>query len=160
MYSERQIKLWFKKIRNDSYSDLCLSSKVHIELMGFTGYSSPFTGDVYINLDKINNSNYTKDGMVGLIAHELAHQVSYRKRSFIGKWIFLWNYYFSLKKRCEVEKEADEITIQRGYGKELISEITSEYEYYSDDREMLKFIKKVYSTPNDIKRLIRKYSKK
>jgi len=98
--------------------------------------------------------------MVGLIAHELAHQVSYRKRSFIGKWIFLWNYYFSLKKRCEVEKEADEITIQRGYGKELISEITSEYEYYSDDREMLKFIKKVYSTPNDIKRLIRKYSKK
>ncbi len=159
MYSEKQIKLWFEEVRNRSYSDLCLSSNVFMSDMKLIGYSSPFNGNVYINLKFINKNNLSKKAVIGLIAHELAHQIFYRKRSFFSKFFFLWNYWLSVNKRREVEKKADEIAVQRGYGKELIIEIKSEYRCYSNNKKTLEFIKKVYSNPKDIKKLMKKYSK-
>jgi hypothetical protein len=157
MHSEKQIELWFKGVRDDSYSDLCSSSKVIIRDMGLMGYSSPFDGNVYINLNSLNRNKIPKKAVIGTLAHELAHQVSYRRRSFFSNLFLLWNYWLSEKKRSRVEMEADEIAVQRGYGKELLIEIESEYRCFSDDKKMLEFIKRVYPTPDDIKRLIKKY---
>lgn len=159
MYSENEIQCWFEEIRDKSYSDLCLSSKVFMKDMEVTGYSSPFNGNVYINLSLINKHKLNKDAVFGVLAHELAHQVSYRKRSFFSKWFFLWNYYLSLKKRSEVEKEADEITVQRGYGKELLEERKSQNKRYSDDKEKLKLVKKVYLSKEEVEELLKNISK-
>ena len=160
MYSKNDIEKIFLNIRNKSYNDLNPPSKLRIKKMGFSGYSSPFTGDVYINLDVINDNNYLKDAIIGTIAHELAHQVSYRRRSFFGKVIFLWNYYLSLKKRRIVENEADRITIERGYGRELIAETKTTYRRFAKDKEMLSFIKKAYMSPKDIQEYIKKFQRK
>ena len=156
MYSKNDIEKIFLQVRNKSYNDLNSLSKLRIEKMGFSGYSSPFTGDVYINLDVINDNVYSKDAIIGTVAHELAHQVSYRRRSFFGKVIFLWNYYLSLKKRRIVEDEADRIAIERGYGRELIVETKTTYRRFAKDKKMLIFIKKAYMSPNEIKQLIEK----
>lgn len=158
MYSEKQIKSLFEKIRNDSYSD-CLSSQIVIEEMGFVGYSSPFTGNVSINLNRINTHKYPKKAIVGIIAHELAHQVSYRKRSFASRWLFLWNYYFSEKKRNKIEMEADEIAVMRGYGEDILFDTEFSYTYLINDKKLFEFIKRVYPSPQDIRNLIKKCSK-
>lgn len=159
MYSEKQIKILFEEIKNNSYSDLCSSSKVFIKDVKLTGYSSPFNGNVYVNLRFINKNKLPKKAVIGLLAHELSHQISYRKRSFFSKWFFLWNYWFSEKKRIDVEKEADEKTVQRGYGKELLAERESDEMCYSNDEDTLDVIKRIYLRPKDIKKLIKKYSK-
>lgn len=160
MYSEKQIKTWFETVKNNSYTDL--SIKVVIKDLKFkmTGYSSPFNGNVYIGLSLINKQNLSKESIIGILAHELSHQVSYKKRSFFPNIFFLWNYWFSVNKRREVEREADEITVQRGYGKELLAERESEDKYYCNDKKTLELLKKVYLGPNAIRKLIKKYSKK
>jgi hypothetical protein len=159
MHSERQIRLWFEEIRDNSYSDLCLSSKVHIKDMFLSGYSSPFNGNVYINLSFVNRYKLSKEDVIGILAHELAHQVSYRTRSFYPKILFLWNYWLSEKKRSEVEKEADEITVQRGYGKELLAERESEDRRHANNKKRLASIRRLYLGPDDIKKIMKRYHK-
>lgn len=157
MYSQKDIEKLFLKIRNKSYSDYCLSSNVHIKAMALLGYSSPFTGDMYINLDKINDKNMSKNQVIHTIAHELAHQVSYRTRSFFENVFFLWNYWLSKKKRRRVEIEAYKITIERGYDKELLAERKETFKRYANNKEKIAFEKEVYLSIDEVKALLKEY---
>ena len=144
----------FLTVKNDAYRDYCQSSQVRFKTMNTTGYSSPFTGNVYLNLDIINRNHVSKKAVLGYIAHELAHQVSYRKRSFFARWFFLWNINLSWKKRRIVETEADKITIERGYGKELLAERKTSLKRWSKNKTRLHQKTKVYLSPQEIQRLL------
>jgi len=159
MHLEGQVRQWFEEIRNNAYPDI--SSKLIFKHLKFsmTGYSSPFNGNVYLNLDLINIHESPKEAVIGIIAHELAHQVSYKKRTFISEIGLIWNYWLSVKKRRAVELETDEIAVQRGFGKELLADRESEDKYYSNDKKTLEIIRNVYLGPAEIKKLIKKYSR-
>jgi hypothetical protein len=73
--------------------------------------------------------------------------------------LFLWNYWLSEKKRSEVEKEADEITVQRGYGKELLAERESEDRRHANNKKRLASIRRLYLGPDDIKKIMKRYHK-
>ena len=90
--------------------------------------------------------------MRGLLAHELAHQVSYKRRSFIGRMIFIRNYPFSTTGRKRVEGEADEIVIERGYGRELVQERI--YQFRIDHKIRLEIEKKVHLSPKFLEGVI------
>lgn len=94
-FSENEIRQMFKKIREESYKDIFSKTKLIFKDIKVFGYSSPFSLNIFINIGEINKYNWPKDAVRGLLAHELAHQVSYKRRSFIGRMIFIWNYPFS-----------------------------------------------------------------
>lgn len=160
VYTQKQITALFNKIKYKSYSDLCLSSKIYIkdismDELEITGYSSPYNGNVYINLNLINKYKLSKNAVIGILAHELGHQVLYRKRSFFKKWLYLRNYFSSIEKRILIEKEADTIAVQRGYGKELIAERESQDIRYANNKERLRLVKKTNLSIKQIKILLK-----
>lgn len=67
--------------------------------------------------------------------------------------LFIWNYPFSISGRSKVEKEADEIAIERGYGRELIQERI--YQFRIDDKKRLEKEKKVYLSVEALNDLIK-----
>ena len=71
------------------------------------GMSSPFSLNLFININKINKYQWPKEAVIGLFADELSHMVSYERRSFFGRMLFTWNYPFSVAKKQKVEHEAD-----------------------------------------------------
>ena len=154
MYIKKNIEDLFIKIRNNSYSDLCLSSKIFFKDMKIIGISSPFSGNIYINLSLLNEHKWSKKAIIGILAHEISHQVSYRKRPFLKKWLFLWNYYLSMQKRKRVEKEADLIAIRRGYGKEIFEERKLQEKYFFAHKETLGLLNKFYLSSKEIKKLL------
>jgi len=155
MHTEKRVRALFRKIKVDSFSDFCKDSDLVIEEMGFLGYSSPFTGNVSINLKKINEYKLSRPVLIGILAHELGHQISYRKRFFFSRWLFLWNYYLYIPKRRKIEYEADSFAVQRGYGKEIMALTLSDRKIFSG--KLLEFIEKAYPSPDDIRGLIKKY---
>ena len=62
---------------------------------------------------------------------------------------------FSVSGKSRVENEADEIVIERGYGRELIQERT--YQFRIDDKRRLEKEKKVYLSPGALKDLVELY---
>ncbi len=154
MYTQKDIENLFNEIKNNSYLDLCLYSRIFFKDIKIFGISSPFRGNVYINLSLLNKQSWSKRAIIGLLAHEISHQVSYRKRSFLKKWLFLWNYYLSIKKRKEVEKEADMIAMQRGYGKEIFEERKLQEKYFLNNKEKLGLRNKFYLSSKEIKKLL------
>ncbi|MBS3139101.1 hypothetical protein J4207_05335 [Candidatus Woesearchaeota archaeon] len=154
MYTQKDIESLFNELKNNSYSDLCLSSKIFFKDMKIIGISSPFSGNVYINLSLLNKQNWSRKAIIGILAHEISHQVSYRKRSFLKKWSFLWNYYLSIKKRKEVEKEADMIAMRRGYGKEIFEERKLQEKYFLNNKEKLGLLNKFYLSSKEVKKLL------
>ncbi len=141
-YSETDIEMMYEEIRTASYPDIFSKTKLIFKDIGVFGYASPFSLHVFINIDEVNKYDWPKDAVRGLLAHELAHQVSYKRRSFIGRMYFIRSYPFSLSRRQAVEREADEIAIEKGYGKDLVQERV--YQFRIDDEKRLAGEKKVY----------------
>jgi len=63
----------------------------------------------------------------GLFAHELSHIQRHKDRSFFQKISFIINYLLSKKSRREEEREADKLTIKKGYGNELYALMKKAY---------------------------------
>jgi len=107
----------------------------------------------WLNLrDKINRYGWPEDAVRGLFAHELAHQVSYKRRSYIGGMLFVWNYPFSNSGKMNVEREADEIAIERGYGEDLIQ--ARIYQLRIKDKKRLEVVKKAYLSPETLANMV------
>ena len=155
MYTKYEIEKLFSKIMDKSYKELSSSTKIYTNVKWTIGYSSPFNGNVYVDLSSINEHSFSKESVIGLLAHELAHQTSYRRRNFFKKWFFLWNYYFSINKRRAIEREADLIAIRRGYGKEILAERKAQTKRLSNDNMKLKVLKKVYLSSKEIEELLK-----
>jgi hypothetical protein len=63
----------------------------------------------------------TKKELRGLIPHELSHMSNYQKNKWIGFCFDLLKYICNRKYTIENEKNADLLTIKKGYGKELVA---------------------------------------
>ncbi|MFQ5870209.1 MAG: hypothetical protein ACE5JC_09935 [Candidatus Zixiibacteriota bacterium] len=151
IYTEDDLRKIYNEITSASFADVSHETQLIFKDFGDVGMSTPFK-KVYININEINKYNWPEDVVRGVFAHELAHQVSYKRRSFIGRFLFLWNYLFSKSRKRRVEKEADEIAIERGYGKEIVQGRI--YQFNFGDRKRAEKEKKVYLSVGDLEKLI------
>ncbi|MEM7184212.1 MAG: hypothetical protein AAF518_25155 [Spirochaetota bacterium] len=153
-----ELKQLFYKIRDTSFSDYAPHTKLIIKDLGETvgAISSPFADTIHINLELFRKHKQSKEEFIGLFAHELAHKVSYKKRSLWQRIALLWNYPFSLEKQKCVEQEADQIAIERGYAKELLLERKKQYQRFEKFANRMKQIKACYLTPEEIEATLEK----
>lgn len=115
------------------------------------GMSTPFK-KVYSNINELNEYRWPDDVVRGALAHEFAHQVSYQRRSFLGRFWFLRNYLFSTSGRRRVEREADEIAIERGYGTEIVQ--VRIYQFHFGDKRRPEIEKKIYRPVEALEKLV------
>ena len=111
-------------------------------------WSSPITGDIYYNEEQIRKFKFSEDALKGVFAHELSHQVAYKNMNFVSRILFKLRYKnFNYKKK--IEREADTITVKRGFGKELIR-LYEETEKKFDKKRALK-IKRTHLRVEEIR---------
>jgi len=151
-YSKADIEQIYNELRQSSFDDISEKSRLVFKKMKIFGMSSPVSLRIYINIDKINKYQWPEDAVTGLLAHELSHMVSYQRRSRLGGMFYLWNYSFSIAREKKVEREADEIAIERGYGKELVQERI--YQFKGEDTRNIKKQNKIYYHPEDLEGMI------
>lgn len=63
---------------------------------------------------------FSKDALVGCIAHELAHIVKSVKMNRATWFLHLWRYTIDSNYEDKDEYETDKLTIERGFGKQLL----------------------------------------
>ncbi len=154
-YTKKDLKKMYNDIKAKSFVDT--PKKSHLifkDLSPAFGMAHPFSLNLIIDIDGINKHQWPKEAVIGLFAHELSHMVSYEQRGFFGRMLFTWNYPFSVAKRQEVEHEADQIAIDRGYGSELIQERI--YQFRIDDKDHLMKQKEVYYWPETLEEIVSK----
>ncbi|MFQ5961739.1 MAG: hypothetical protein ACE5MG_10100 [Candidatus Methylomirabilales bacterium] len=145
----------YAEIKSATFEDISTKTKLIITDFSDVGMSTPFK-KVYINLNELNKYRWPEDVVRGAIAHELAHQVSYQRRSFLGRFWFLRNYLFSPSGRRRVEREADEIAIRRGYGREIVQ--VRIYQFHYGDKKRAEVEKKIYLPVEALEELIEEES--
>ncbi len=96
-YSEENLRRIYEEVKEESFRDIFTGTELIFKDVGVFGYSSPFVLNIFINIDEINKFDWPEDAVRGLFAHELAHMVSYKRRSFLRRVLFVWNYPFSLR---------------------------------------------------------------
>ena len=129
--SKGEIQELFDSIQSDAFPEV--QSKLCYYNKKFTGWSSPYTGNISFNYELLNQ-RITLDAVKGVIAHELAHQITYQQESFFKKWFVMLTYRFISSSRTFAEHDADRITIDRGYGKELLANRIETTERITDDK--------------------------
>ncbi len=103
-------------------------------------------------------SNVPREAQIGVIAHELAHTVQYESYNFIGI-IQLGLMYLDEESKSIFERETDERTISRGFGKNL--KAWAQYSMYDSPKatqEYKDFKKRVYMSPQEIETEMERYS--
>lgn len=74
-----------------------------------------------------------KEALIGVLAHELAHQADYARMSFLQRLVFMARYRSSHEFKRQAERRADKIAIAQGYGKALLA-LHHEFERASPGR--------------------------
>lgn len=93
------------------------------------------------------------DAQVAVIAHELAHVMDFKRRSFFG--MALWGVrYLFVKQRARIEKRADELVIRRGLGTQLYLWADFVLHYSTVRKHYLKIKQTRYLLPDEIKKYI------
>lgn len=154
MFLKSDIEKIFEEIKISTFQFCCKNARLYFLNFNYTGYSCPFTGNIFLNLTKINKNNLSQTELKGIIAHEFGHQVSYKKRKFFDKWFWLWNYNLSKKKRREIEIEADEIAVEYGFGEYLFAERKTHLLRYSSKKR--KKLSQIYLNAEEIQKIIEK----
>lgn len=142
----------FMEVRNKGFPEI-ISKFISTEKFHFA-HASAVTGNIHYNPKNILSMKFSEKAVKGVIAHELAHQVDFRRKSFFGK---IW-----LNYRCKdeayrrlIEREADKITVQRGFGKELLEAMKLTKKKFPKDR--WKRYESAHLSIKEVKDLIKKY---
>jgi len=101
---------------------------------------------------------YSKSSLDALFVHELAHLNLIINRTFIDKIKFAFIWLFTKKGKEDFEKDADILTVKKGYRKERIKLIEESKKTYT--KQQLKKMRKGYLTPKQIKYYMKKFGKK
>jgi len=91
---------------------------------------------------------------VGGVAHELSHIEMFKKWGLLKTILFTSLQYFSDNYRKRIERGADLLAIEKGYGKEL--HISRKNFLLKTTKEVKETIKKYYLSLNEIKRYTKK----
>ena len=152
IYTTHDLNAIFNELTEQSFTNISETTELVFKKMESIGYASPFSLELYIDIDRINEYQWPKEAVIGLFAHELGHIASYQRRSFLSRMLFIWNYYLSDAARREVEREADMIAIENGYGKELVLTRSLAIRDYDDKR--VSKMKDVYYWPEELEEII------
>jgi len=152
IYTSHDLNAVFNELTEQSFADIRDTTELVFKNMESLGYASPFSLDLYIDIDRINEYQWPKEAVIGLFAHELGHIASYQRRSLFNRMLFIWNYYLSDAARREVEREADMIAIEVGYGKELV--LTRSLAIRDYDEKRVRKMRDVYFWPDELEGII------
>jgi hypothetical protein len=100
---------------------------------------------------------YSKSSLNALLVHELAHIYLIVNRGFWEKIKFAFAWAFTKKGKENFEREADILTVKKGYGKSRITLLEESKKTYT--KQQLKKMRKGYLTPKQIKYHIKKFKK-
>jgi len=115
-------------------------------------WSSPIIGNIYYNKTQFEKTNFSNSALKGVLAHELSHQINYKKIGLIRRLLFKIRYKnFEFRKKAE--READKITIERGFGKNLIQLLEESEKKF--EKERFSKIKKTHLSIKEIKELMK-----
>jgi len=101
---------------------------------------------------------YSKPSLDALFVHELAHIDLIVNMNFIDKIKFAFRWLFTKKGKEYFERDADILTVKKGYGKERLKSIEESKKNYT--KQQLKKMRKGYLTPKQIKYYMKKFGKK
>lgn len=141
----------FDKVRK-SYPEI--NSKLKKHKKNSFMISDPFSGNIFYNEEQLERHNFSEKALTGAIAHEFGHQIDYKRINIIQKVAFVIKYKKDMNIRKQTEQKADKITIQRGYGNELI-QLLKESEQKFEKQRWLK-LKKTHLSIKEIKKLMKK----
>ncbi len=119
-----------------------------------------FSKNIYYNPNLINKIDFSKKAIIGIIAHEFSHKIDYRL-GIKAIYILLTNWFlykpYSKYKRW-LERGADIITVERGFGKELL--IAMKETRRGFDKERYAKYKHAHLSLNEVRNLIKKINSK
>ena len=117
---------------------------------------------IYINANKEKTgmllSQAPFDAQVALIAHELAHVIDFKNRSFLGMAWWGTGYLF-VKHRTKIEKRADETVIKRRLGLQLYHWADFVLNHSTANKHYLKMKETKYLLPDEILMYMKKHNK-
>lgn len=116
--------------------------------------SDVFSKNIYYNSKLIRKMGFSKKAIIGIIAHELAHKVDFKYNRNIFDVLFhklRYKPYSSYKRK--VERAADTITVERGYGPELLQAMIETKKNFGKER--YKKYEDAHLTMNEVKDLIK-----
>jgi len=114
--------------------------------------SSPLTGNIYYDPNQIKKYNFSEKALKGILAHELSHQIDYKTKSIFLRLFFKFKYINNIKFKKQIEREADKIAIQRGFGEEL-KQFLKECEKKYEPERFEKRIKPFHLTSSEINKI-------
>lgn len=103
----------------------------------------------FIKIRTNSNQNKTFNELVGVLGHELAHVLQTVEESSYSTLRLGLAWQFNKKKRENIEKEADRITIRKGLGYALFERRKNAHIGVKSTKQ-LKYIRKIYLTPEEI----------
>mgnify|MGYP001601926482 CR=1 FL=1 len=145
-------KRLFSEVRDKGFAEI--NSRFIPSNKYYFAHASAMTGNINYNLKNILALKFTTNAVKGVIAHELAHQVDFKRRNFFAK---LWlNYKCKTDEfyRRGIERTADKITVQRGFGRELLEAMKLTKENFPIDK--WKRYKKAHLSMKEVKDLMKK----
>ncbi|MEK6924981.1 MAG: hypothetical protein AABW71_01945 [Nanoarchaeota archaeon] len=122
----------FREVRNNGFPEI-ESKFISTEKFHFA-HASAITGNIHYNPKNILALGFTQNAVKGVIAHELAHQVDFKRMGFFSR---IWLTYKCSRNevyRKGVERRADTITVKRGFGKDLIEAMRLTKKRFPKDR--------------------------
>lgn len=143
-------------LTNKSFPSLKHRRFIYIEKeFKYLGNAKTFGVFVIININPILRTFSDKE-LRGFLAHELSHIQRHRNRNLFEKLSFILQYISSKEFRIWEEKEADKMTINKGYGNELYVLMKKAY---SISKWHEKRLKASHLSLTEIKRLTNKSKK-
>lgn len=82
MITKQEIKKNFDEIKHDAFQECCLDTKLRFARIFVLGFSLPFIKVIIFNYKKNRRCKLSRNEIIGVLAHELSHQVSYYHRNF------------------------------------------------------------------------------
>lgn len=144
----------FREVRDKGFPEIkskfIPSDKFHF------AHASPITGNIHYNQKNILALQFTEKAVKGVIAHELSHQIDFKRRSFFSKLWITYKCKTDEIYRKGIERYADIITVKRGFGNELLEAMKLTKKKFPKDR--WKRYEKAHLSMKELKSLIKKLS--
>jgi len=114
--------------------------------------SEPYSKFIYYNKEQVENLRFSRNAIRGVLAHELAHKVQYKHMN-LGEWILFPLLLKNGHYRRRLEREADAITVKRGFGKELLE--AQKYTKKKFPKKWYRRFQKAHLTEKEIRLLMK-----
>jgi hypothetical protein len=102
---------------------------------------------------------YSRSALEAIAVHELSHLSIISNMNFFQKIKFAFGWIFTKKGKMDFERDADILTIKKGYGKGRIKAHEESSKTYNK-KDLEKFGKKGYLSSKDIKIYMKEHNKK